>query len=140
MKIKYRYVTGETAELEVDDALGAELTILEKQQANRDRAERRRHWSLDAMLEAAYPLAEGSFVSEIIERADMKTQLAMAVDQLTEKQRRLVYLLYVEGLSVTEAAQLEQVSHQVISRRHATALKKLKEILTDRVRNGSPRG
>jgi hypothetical protein len=54
MKIKYRFVTGEVSEIEVSEELGIELAAMAHIQANRKRAETRRHQSLEAVIEESH--------------------------------------------------------------------------------------
>ena len=129
-KIKYTFADGTTSEIEVTDELYAiHLEIVQ--------AERRLHWresrrqtSLENLTEqgidfidtAANPLAE------YIQNENTE-HIEKAVAALSDKQRKLIYAVFVEGKTLTEIAKSENVTQPAITQRLATAIKKLKKLL-----------
>jgi hypothetical protein len=51
MRINYEFLTGERLEIEVDENIGEVIIEMEKMQSRRNRAETRRHNSLEFMQE-----------------------------------------------------------------------------------------
>jgi hypothetical protein len=51
MRISYEFITGEKFEIEVDDDIGEVIIEMEKMQSRKNRAETRRHNSLEFMQE-----------------------------------------------------------------------------------------
>jgi len=51
MRINFEFITGERLEIEVDDNIGEIIIEMEKMQFRRNRAEMRRHNSLEFMQE-----------------------------------------------------------------------------------------
>ena len=50
MKITYKFVTGEVAEVEVSEEIGAVIVDLDRQEYNNDHKETRRHYSLEGKV------------------------------------------------------------------------------------------
>lgn len=62
--------------------------------------------------------------------------LYKGIQQLTENQRQLLSLAYIFGLNDTEIASHLNISQQAVSKSHRKALKKLREIIENREKEG----
>lgn len=63
-------------------------------------------------------------------RTELRTQLAAAIESLTEKERLVITLYYYEHLKLHEIAQIMQVSESRISQTHTKAILKMKQKLS----------
>lgn len=75
---------------------------------------------------------------QVIRSLDIKehivdTRLLKAVDQLTKKQKEVIDLAYVNGLSDTEIAKILGKTQQAISKLHKKALERIKAYLFETV-------
>jgi hypothetical protein len=58
MKIKYSFVTGETCEIEANNELSTMIMTIEHESSAKDRAETRRHHSIEALAEQGTEIAD----------------------------------------------------------------------------------
>jgi len=125
MKIKYTFVTGEIIEIEVDDCLGAEISEIEHKSNLKDRAETRRHHSIEGLGELGVhfsdPKSNTAAFVELKEtlaelRADLD-KLRAAIQSLQPQQQELVKQIYFEGKSMAEIARAEGVTPKSIQDR-----------------------
>ncbi len=128
--IKYVFADGTTSEIEVTDEVYAlHLQLLQEEKRNHWR-ETRRHISLYYLLEngvdftdnAADPLAA-------VEMRDNEERIHNAINQLSDKQRKLLRAVFVEGMTLTDIAKEKGVSQPAITQQLATVIKKLKKFL-----------
>ncbi len=128
--IKYVFADGTTSEIEVTDEVYAlHLQLLQEEKRNHWR-ETRRHISLYYLLEngvdftdnAADPLAA-------VEMRDNEERIHNAINQLSDKQRKLLRAVFVEGMTLTDIAKEKGVSQPAITQQLATVIKKLKKLL-----------
>ena len=128
--IKYVFADGTTSEIEVTDEVYAlHLQLLQEENRNPWR-EPRRHISLYYLLEngvdftdnAADPLAA-------VEMRDNEERIHNAINQLSDKQRKLLRAVFVEGMTLTDIAKEKGVSQPAITQQLATVIKKLKKLL-----------
>lgn len=129
-KIKYEFADGTTSEIEVSEEIYAlHLQLLQEEKRNHWR-ETRRHISLYYLLEngvdftdnAADPLAA-------VEMRDNEERIHNAINQLSDKQRKLLRAVFVEGMTLTDIAKEKGVSQPAITQQLATVIKKLKKLL-----------
>lgn len=127
--IKYVFADGTTSEIEVTDEVYAlHLQLLQEEKRNHWR-ETRRHISLYYLLEngvdftdnAADPLA-------VVEMRDNEERIHNAINQLSDKQRKLLRAVFVEGMTLTDIAKEKGVSQPAITQQLATVIKKLKKL------------
>ena len=125
MKIKYTFVTGEIVEIEVDDCLGAEIQAIDHQANLKDRAETRRHHSIEQLGEQGVHFADPkSNIAAVIElketiaelRSDLE-KLRAVIHSLQPQQQELVKQIYFEGKSMAEIARTEGVTPKAIQDR-----------------------
>ena len=113
MKITYKFVTGEVAEFEVSEEIGAVIVDLDRQEYNNDHKETRRHYSLEALF--AGPTDE--------------ERLRAAIQKLDPDQQAMIRAIYFERVSVNDYAARMGVTQSAISHRLQTVKKKLKNLL-----------
>ena len=130
MKIRYEFANGEISEVEVSKELGRTLAEMTHRAALRDRAETRRHVSLDKLLSLGAQIGDGSpSVEELTEQALDMTALRRAVDQLEPQQKELLRMVYEEGCSCARIAREDGVSEYAVRDRLYRIHKKLKNFL-----------
>ena len=126
------YVDNRTAELlNQCDARVRETYLEEEYYAqNRERAETRKHISLDTAMENGhdYISEEDSPMDKLLNLED-KAELEKALDKLTDKQRQVFVLYVVEGFTFEEIGVKMGTSWQAIQFHFNAAQKKLKKFL-----------
>lgn len=129
MKIRYEFANGEISEVEVSEELGRTLVEMTHRAVLRDRAETRRHVSLDKLLSLGAQIGDGNpSVEELTEQALDIAVLRRAVDQLEPQQRELLRMVYEEGRSCASIARDEGVNPRTVRERLYRAQEKLKKI------------
>ena len=110
MKIRYEFANGEISEVEVSEELGRTLAEMTHRAALRDRAETRRHVSLDKLISLGAQIGDGNpSVEELTEQALDLAALRRAVDQLEPQQQALVQKVFYENRSIASIAREEGV-------------------------------
>jgi RNA polymerase sigma factor for flagellar operon FliA len=79
-----------------------------------------------------YAMSEELSPMEAAMRRERSAQLVAAIDELTERQRQVVALYYVEGLTFREIARILGVSEPRICQIHGDALRRIREQLSAR--------
>ena len=129
MKIRYEFATGEVTEVEVSEELGCAIAEMSYRAALKDRAETRRHMSLDRLVETGVPFADTTDVETLAELALDKALLLRALEQLQPQQRELVRKAYFEGISIAGIAHEEDVLPATVSHRLERIYRKLQKFL-----------
>ena len=129
MKIRYEFANGEISEVEVSEELGRTLADMAHRAALRDRAETRRHVSLDKLLSLGAQIGDGNpSVEELMEQALDMAALRRAMDQLEPQQKELLRMVYEEGRTCASIARDEGVNPRTVRERLYRAQEKLKKI------------
>ena len=129
MKIRYEFANGEISEVEVSEELGRTLAEMTHRAALRDRAETRRHVSLDKLLSLGAQIGDGNpSVEELTEQALDMAALRRAMDQLEPQQRELLRMVYEEGRTCASIARDEGVNPRTVRERLYRAQEKLRKI------------
>ena len=129
MKIRYEFANGEISEVEVSEELGRTLAEMTHRAALRDRAETRRHVSLDKLLSLGAQIGDGNpSVEELTEQALDIAALRLAVDQLEPQQRTLIQKVFFENRSIASIAREEGVNPATVSHRLERIYRKLNKI------------
>ena len=68
---------------------------------------------------------------EVLEKEELKVQLAEAIDSLTEKERNVIVLYYYEEMTLKEISVILEVSESRVSQLHTKALNRMKKKLGD---------
>lgn len=130
MKIRYEFSTGEISEVEVSEELGRAIAEMTHKAALRDRAETRRHVSLDHLLTKGAQIGDGGTgVEEMAERALDEAALLRAMNELEPRQRALIRQVYFEDRSCASIAREEGVNERTVRERLYRAQRKLKNYL-----------
>lgn len=92
--------------------------------------------SLDEFVESGSDVSDGNGLSssierpeEAIEREELKKMLVEALQQLTEKEQKVILLYYYEELTLKEISNILEVSESRVSQLHTKALNKMKKSL-----------
>jgi RNA polymerase sigma factor for flagellar operon FliA len=92
--------------------------------------------SLDEFIEQGSDVRAGSNHSmadtepeKVMEENELKQTLALALNSLTEKEKKVVLLYYYEELTLKEISRVLEVSESRVSQLHTRALQKMKQLL-----------
>ena len=66
---------------------------------------------------------------QVVERQDLKRLLAEAINELTEKEQKVIALYYYEEMTLKEISSILDVSESRVSQLHTKSLRKMKEKL-----------
>lgn len=106
MKIKYKFVDGTVAEVEVDESIGTVIKESRRLEGNLARKESYHCYSLEAIRYEGAEYSDGETPETKMEREMDTESIAQALDGLSEVQRRRLLML-AEGKSVREIARRE---------------------------------
>lgn len=135
MKIHYEFVTGERLELEVDDSIGDIVIEMEVLQSRKNRAETRRHNSLESLQEQQLGRIPKQFVDEKvdIERfiidLDERERLHQAIRKLEYRDSQIVSLYYFGNRTMEEIGREMGISAMAVSKRLKKIPDKIKKFM-----------
>ncbi|MDD3653104.1 MAG: sigma-70 family RNA polymerase sigma factor [Desulfotomaculaceae bacterium] len=130
MKIKYEFLTGERFEVEAPDVIGEVCVSIDRETANSNRRETRRHRYFSELAEQGKQLPDqGQDIPAILERKEMSRALPAALDKLLPQQRELILAVFYEGRSISEIAREQGVNEKAIRKRLKKIYQKLKIFL-----------
>lgn len=135
MRISYEFITGERLEIEVDDNIGEVIIEMEKMQSRRNRAETRRHNSLEFMQENRDGYCPMQFadnradVEQIIIHSDEKERLHRAIQKLNSKDSIIVKKYYFEDMTMVEIGKELGITAMAVSKRLKKIPDKIKKLL-----------
>ena len=135
MRINYEFITGERLEIEVDDNIGEVIIEMEKMQFRRNRAETRRHNSLEFMQENHDGYLPMQFadnradVEQIIIYSDEKEMLHRAIQKLDRKDSIIVKKYYFENKTMAEIGKELGITAMAVSKRLKKIPDKIKKFL-----------
>jgi RNA polymerase sigma-70 factor (ECF subfamily) len=97
------------------------------------------HLSDESVLQLADRLvSSGTSPSGQTMRAELQARVQTALAALSERDREIVVMRHIEGLSIKEIAAILEISEGTVKMRQRRALERLKEILTDDGEEGRP--
>ena len=125
MFINYKDADGSIHELEVSEEVGLfYLSSIEYEKSN-DRAETRRHTQLSTFeYEDARFFDSGIDISHSLAESDA---VKRAMAKLSERQRHLITMIYIEGWSFSELARVEGRDESTIRKATNVAIEKFKK-------------
>lgn len=130
VKIEYKTANGSRICVEVSTSV-KELLEQSDRQIRSQRRQDRRYLDFtpltDEVLEISL-LGEYEDTADLLERMERNARLHKAIGKLTEVQRRRLSLYYFEGLTYSQIAKLEGVSHRAVIYSIEQALKQLKTL------------
>jgi RNA polymerase sigma-70 factor (ECF subfamily) len=130
MKITYKFVTGEVAEVEVSEEIYAVIVDLDRQEYNNNHKETRRHYSLEGKVYEGMDYAvEDPGLEALFAGPTDEERLHAVIRQLSPDQQEMVRAIYFENVSVNDYAARMGVTQSAISHRLQTVKKKLKKLL-----------
>lgn len=130
MKIKYEFVTGESVEIEVSEAIGEVKIELDRELYNNNQTETRRHKSY----------SEGNDKQEIFKDSSVNVEaevlssfeyevLYCAIEMLQPHQKLLVHKVFFEERTMADIAREEGVSSKAIQDRVNKIKARLRKII-----------
>lgn len=130
VKIEYKTANGSRICVEVSTSV-KELLEQSDRQIRSQRRQDRRYLDFtpltDEVLEISL-LGVYEDTADLLERMERDARLHKAIGKLTEVQRRRLSLYYFEGLTYSQIAKLEGVSHRAVIYSIEQALKQLKTL------------
>lgn len=130
VKIEYKTANGSRICVEVSTSV-KELLEQSDRQIRSQRRQDRRYLDFtpltDEVLEISL-LGIYEDTADLLERMERNARLHKAIGKLTEVQRRRLRLYYFEGLTYSQIAKLEGVSHRAVIYSIEQALKQLKTL------------
>lgn len=130
VKIEYKTANGSWICVEVSTSV-KELLEQSDRQIRSQRRQDRRYLDFtpltDEVLEISL-LGVYEDTADLLERMERDARLHKAIGKLTEVQRRRLSLYYFEGLTYSQIAKLEGVSHRAVIYSIEQALKQLKTL------------
>ncbi len=127
--IKYEFVDGETKSVEVSDEFYEQYTEMEKEREKNERKETRRHTSSECLMEQGIDFPQEEFSTSNILDDFENGELAKAIKNLSARQQKLLFQLYVEGYTLTEIAEAEGTDKSAIRHRLKRIFEKIKKSL-----------
>lgn len=127
MKITYKSVTGEKAEIETDESFGTLIIDLRKKEHANN--ERHRYHKLFSIDDTKTDFASGDDPLGYIISKEESEELYTAICKLTKTQRRRILKL-ATGMKTSEIAASEGISFNSAKESIDGALKKLKKLLS----------
>lgn len=135
MKIHYEFVTGEKLEFDVDDSIGDIVIEMEVLQSRKNRAETRRHRSLECLQEQQPGRNPKQFVDEKVDieqsiiDLDERERLHQAIRKLEYRDSRIVSLYYFENRTMEEIGREMGISAMAVSKRLKKIPDKIKKFM-----------
>lgn len=130
VKIEYKTANGSRICVEVSTSV-KELLEQSDRQIRSQRRQDRRYLDFtpltDEVLEISL-LGVYEDTADLLERMERNARLHKAIGKLTDVQRRRLSLYYFEGLTYSQIAKLEGVSHRAVIYSIEQALKQLKTL------------
>jgi len=113
MKIKYVFVNGEVAEVDVEEKFGTVIVESRKEEHAGDEKQRYHCFSYDSITYEGKEFGtDGNITDEMEKQEDISAALE-AFEKLTPKQQQRLKML-AEGLSVREIARREGSNHKSV--------------------------
>ena len=118
-------------DVEVTEEFAAQYANMEHKNALIERKETRRHQSLDRSMEHGFDVADPrADTAEQAERRELSATVHNALHKLTDKQRIVVLLHVLDGLSFREIGERLGLSRYTVRDYYDHAVKKLKKVLS----------
>ena len=130
VKIEYKTANGSRICVEVSTSV-KELLEQSDRQIRSQRRQDRRYLDFTPLTDEVLEISLlGVFedTADLLERMERNARLHKAIGKLTEVQRRRLSLYYFEGLTYSQIAKLEGVSHRAVIYSIEQALKQLKTL------------
>ncbi len=117
--------------VEVTEEFAAQYAEMEHKYALIERKETRRHQSLDRSMENGFDVADPrADTAEQAELRELSAKIHSALHILTDKQRAVVLLHVLDGLSFRKIGERLELSRYTVRDYYDHAVKKLKKVLS----------
>lgn len=128
--ITYKFNDGTTNTVEVTDEFFALYAEMGKTDMNNERREKRHQQSLDKSLVHGWDIPDpNSDIAVLAEQNEDKEALKNALEQLTEKQKTILTLFEIDGLSMHEIGRKLGLNKDMVREHYLSAIKKVKKLL-----------
>ena len=118
-------------DVEVTEEFATQYAEMEHKDALIERKETRRHQSLDRSMENGFDVADPrADTAEQVELRELSVNVHNALHKLTDKQRTVVLLHVLDGLSFREIGERLGLSRYTVRDYYDHAVKKLKKVLS----------
>ena len=131
VKIKYKTADGQQICVEVSTPV-AKLLEQSDRQIRSQRRQDRRHLDFEPLTEERLEnslLGASEDTADLFEKQEHSINIHKTMDNLTEVQKRRLYMRYILGFSCKEIAEIEKVSRRAVSYSIRQALDSLKTSL-----------
>lgn len=130
MKLKYKFLTGKTFEIEVPDTLGEISVEIDRTIYNSDHRETRLHNSIDNLAEKGLQFTDKRYnVEDAVLRSEEYELLHNAIGMLLPQQQKLVQQVFFEERTMADIAREEGVTAKAIQERVKKIKISLKKII-----------
>ena len=129
---RVRLITVQNEVVEVSDELYEFMESDRKRQAAEERSDRR-HLSKSSFetVEVKQEYSSRKFENQIFHRLDLQ-KLREAMQQLNDKERRLIEMYYWDEMTMQEIAEMFGISKMAVSKRHQKILDKMRATVIGR--------
>ena len=127
-EIVYKLANGKRIRLEVSIEVKELLEQFDRQIRSQSRQDRRCHTEyVDGLTDTTTVLPQEDF-ADLVYRRDIYQRLYTAVAELSEVQRRRLYMYYFGGQTYRQIAELEGVGFKTVARTITRAIEALKKV------------
>ena len=130
MKVQYRFVNGDTTEIEVPQEIGEALVDMERRERNNNQTETRRHVSLDMLMQDY----DAQFSTN--QKLDQEVELLLEIEHLKAmigalppRHQKLLSQVFHDGRSISSIAREEHVHESSVRERLRRIYKRMKKSL-----------
>ncbi len=129
VEISYKLADGKRIRVEVSIEVVKQLSDSDRQIRSQRRQERRRHTEyIDGVTDTASVLPHEDF-ADLVYRIDLYKWLYIAIEKLSDIQRRRLLIRYLYALTYREIANMEGVDHKTVAESVTKAVSNLRKLL-----------
>ncbi len=126
MKIKYKFVDGTEAEIEVEDSIGTVIKESRRLEGNLARKESNHCYSLDAVRFEGADYSDGETPETLLDAMEEDRRVHEAFRKLSKVQQRRLLML-AAGMSIREIARQEGTNFRTVHESVEAGRKKFKK-------------
>lgn len=126
MKIKYKFVDGTEAEIEVEDSIGTVIKESRRLEGNLARKESNHCYSLDAVRFEGADYSDGETPETLLDAMEEDRRVHEAFRKLSKVQQRRLLML-AAGMSIREIARQEGTNFRTVHESVESGRKKFKK-------------
>ena len=130
MIVTYRFVNGETMEIEASQEIGEALVDMDRRERNSNQTETRRHVSLDMLMwDYDAQFSTNQVLDQEVELQLEIEHLKAAIGTLPPRHQKLLSQVFHEGRSISSIAREEHVHESSVRERLMRIYKRMKKSL-----------